>query len=211
VTAPVAPEPAEHKYYRSLQSVATDYRRWATTSRRIPIGYSFFDDRTLGGAAAGELVIWTARSSVGKTTLALNVVNNNRTVPTVFFSLEMHGRYLIPRLSAMNTNTPTWQIETELRAGNSHPAVDRTVSEFPHLAIVDNGGMTSKRMGDALREVEDGIGRKVELVVVDYLELLRGSPALSDISGVEKIAWSMKDFSKDHDLVVLLVASGVAV
>jgi hypothetical protein len=165
----------------------------------------FFDKRTLGGAAAGELVIVMARSSVGKTTLGLNIVNNNVNVPTVFFSLEMHGRYLVPRLAAIHTSTPTQDVELALRTGASHPAVDQTVRDFTQLAIVDKGQMSPKKMGDAVKEVHGQWKRKPELVIVDYLELMGGTPSLSEVGKVEKLAWAMKDFAKEHDLVVVLM------
>jgi KaiC/GvpD/RAD55 family RecA-like ATPase len=193
-------------FYKPLSTVATEYLAWATDPNpRVPTGYPILDSRTNGGAAYGEVVLFNCRSQVGKTTFGLNVIANNIGRPCVFFSLEMHGRYLIPRLAAIHTGTPTEDIERQMRATGRSPEVERTVNEFGRLAIIDKPAMTLKEMGQALEEVQQTWGQRVELVVIDFLELMGGIPSLNKVEKIDDLTQKIKNFARQYDVVVLLL------
>ena len=191
-------------FHKSLAEVADEHRTWATSDQpRIPIGYEIMDSRTDGGAAYGELVLFTARSQVGKTVFACNVINNNAGTPTVFFSLEMHGRYIGERLACIHTNTPTTEIRRHFRETGGSPAMELTVQDFPNLSIVDKPGISLRDMHVALQEAADDWGERPKLVVVDFLELMGGNPALEAVSAVDKMAQKVKNFAREEDVVLL--------
>jgi hypothetical protein len=73
------------------------------------------------------------------------------------------------------------------------------------LTIVDKPAMSLKDMGRAIEEAEQAWGEKVEFVAVDFLELVGGVPSLSDVSKVDQLARRVKDFSREHDVVTLLL------
>ena len=50
-----------------------------------------------------------AYSSVGKTSIGLNMIARNKRVPTVMFSIEMSWRMVTSRLTAIETGVPTWE------------------------------------------------------------------------------------------------------
>src|SRR5579862_7723563 len=111
-------------YYRPLPDVIREAHEWAISPHpRLPTGYPFFDDRTDGGAAPGEVILFTARSSVGKTTFALNVMENLAGTPTAMFSLEMHGRYIAQRLAAMHNLTTTHEVVDLAKRGDNTPFI----------------------------------------------------------------------------------------
>lgn len=194
-------------FFRPLTDVALDYRRWATDPRpRIPTGYELMDSRTNGGAAAGEVIMLTCRSQVGKTTFALNTVVNHPEVPTVFFSLEMNARYLIPRLAAMLSGTPTDQIEKDMMTTGRSAVVEEAVELLsPTLAVLDKPAMTIKEMGISLQETQQAWGQKVRYVCIDFLELIGGVPSLSTVDKIDGLTRRIKDFAREHDVVVLLL------
>jgi replicative DNA helicase len=193
-------------FFKPLAEIATDYKRWATDPNpRVPTGYPIMDGRTNGGAAYGEVILFTCRSQVGKTTFALNVINNNVERPAVFFSLEMNGRYLIPRLAAMHTGTPTDQIEREMIDSGSSPAVVKTVNDFRRLSIVDKPAMSLKEMGQAMGEAQERFGQRVQIVVIDFLELMGGVASLSALDKIDGLTRKIKDFSREWDVVTVLL------
>lgn len=192
----------QHSFFKPFSSVVKDYANWATSPLpRIPTGFKFFDSRTGGGAAAGELILFQARSSVGKTTVAANMVVNNPGIPVAFMSLEMHGRYIANRIAAISQSTTTRQIEWDLQQNGYSRALVDTVERFPTLAIFDKPAMSLKDMVSAVKEAEDVYQEKIKLVVIDFLELIGGVPSLSAVEKVDKVARNVKDFCRELDLV----------
>lgn len=192
---------------KPLVDAANEYKVWASDpTPRLGIGYPIMDSRTNGGAAKGEVILFQARSQVGKTTFALNVLNNiGGDHGALFFSLEMNARYLVPRLAAMHTNTPTSVIEAEMRSGVYSQAIAQTIQDFPFLALPDKPAMTIKEMHETIEEAEQRFGRKVEVVAIDFLELIGGAPSLSTVDKIDGLTRKIKDFARTHDVVVLLL------
>src|SRR6056300_427950 len=144
---------------RSLDRVGADLSRWASEpDRRVPTGYHFFDSRASGGVAPGELLTMICHSGVGKTWFMVNVARNNPTTPTVMFSLEMHGRYILQRLAAVHNGVATSEIESTLARGRTSRAVQQTIDAYPLLRIDDDPEMGFGDMSDILQEYTDETG-----------------------------------------------------
>jgi hypothetical protein len=194
------------RFYRPLASTVEEQRQWAAgAAPRIPTGYPIMDDLTNGGAAPGEVVMVLARSGVGKTIIGCNIAVNNRGVPTVFFSLEMAGRFLVNRLAAIWSDTPTALIEQQLRDGQPCAALDALVSGFPELTVIDEPGMGLSQMSEALDEVEAEWGHRPRLVIIDYLELIKAPGATDGVTQVDKVSRKLKDFARSEEVVVVVL------
>lgn len=192
--------------FKRLPEVASDFQVWATSDRpRIGTGYSMLDGRTNGGAATGEVIFFVARPSVGKTAFALNVVANNPGVPTVFFSVEMHGRYIASRLAAITTRTPTWQIEATVKEYGGAAALEKTIETYPYLGVVDLPSINIDQMDKAMEEAKEAWGVPPALTIVDYLELVNVGMNPSVVEAVDSAAVRMKEFARRHDTVVLVL------
>lgn len=180
--------------------------RWATSGlTRIPTGYPLYDSRTNGGIAPGEVFLFLARTSVGKTWWALNVIaNQDKTTPMVFFSLEMHARYILQRLAGIVSNTPTIDIERSLSATGEASGVKEAEERYPMLAIEDEPGLSVRAMSLALEEYADNFGQRARLAVVDYMELVK-SPGMSQVESVDKLGWALKDFARKEDIALVVL------
>ncbi len=157
--------------------------------------------------------MFISRPGVGKTWWGLNVLDANVDTPAIFFSLEMHSRYLLKRLAAIHTNTPTGHIEQSLREGGQSPAVEKTVADFTRLVLGDRPGIGIPDMLAAADDYADEFGVRPKLVIVDYLELVQAF-GLSETESVKKLAKSLKDMAREMDAVVVVlhqVARGVSV
>jgi len=193
--------------FKPLAAAATEYRTWATDPRpRMPIGYPIFDSRTNGGAARGEVILFQARSQVGKTTFALNVIENlGGEHCCIFFSLEMNARYLVPRLAAMHTGVPTSEIEMAFRTTGDHLSIIQTIKDFPFLAVPDKPAMSLREMKQVVEEAEEKFGRPVDFIVVDFLELIGGANSLSTVDKIDGLTRKFKDLVRELNVVGMLL------
>lgn len=188
---------------RPLEEVGEDLARWATSDiPRVPTGYSFFDSRTNGGVATGEVLMMLARTTVGKTWFAVNMAVNNPNVPSIFLSLEMHGRYILSRLAAVHTDVSTTLIEQTLATKGSARAIDRTVKDYPLLQIEDHPGITIADMVKRCDLYEERMGLRPVCVYIDYVELIRAF-GMSQQENVDKLTWRIKDFAREADVAVV--------
>lgn len=199
---------------RPLTDVRQDLVAWATSDiPRVPTGYSFIDGPTQGGPAPGELMLFIARTGVGKTWWALNVLAHNPGTPAIFFQLEMHDRYVLKRLAGVYTGTPTKHIEQSLRTQGWSPAVDKTVEDFPLLEIEDRPGIGIPDMIQSTDDFAERNGVRPKLLVIDFVELVRSYGA-TETESVKRLMAGLKDLARETDAVVLAlhqVARGAAI
>ena len=190
---------------RSLDRVGADLAEWASSNhRRVPTGYHFFDSRTSGGIAPGEVATLICHSGVGKTWFMVNVARNNPRVPTVLFSLEMHSRYILQRLAAVHADESTSNIERDLAKGRPSEAVQQTIRAYPKLRVEDSPDIGFGDMVLTLEEYRDETGEKPRLVIVDYLELIA---SFADSSGerVDGVARQAKQFAREMDVALIIL------
>ena len=194
-------------FIRPLAEITKAHYEWATTGSqgRIALGFDFFDQATSGGVALGEVCMFLARSNVGKSWWACNVAVNNRHTPTVFFSLEMQDRFMFQRIVAVHQRVTTKSIEEEIRATGASQAMETTVQDFPLLEIVDTPEMSLKQMSQALREYEEHHGHGVELVIVDYLELIKAGMALGSLEQVDNVSRAIKNWARSEDVAFIVL------
>ena len=193
--------------FKPLEESAAELTEWASgDSPRIRLGFPVIDDKTQGGPAPGELVMVLARSGVGKTSVGCNIARNVQGTPTVFFSLEMASRMLLLRMAAINTDSPTYVIEQQLRYQGSSRPVNSTVGEFPMLSICDDPAMSIKGMGNYLDDAEEVWGEPAKLVIIDYLELIKAPLGTGEgVATVDTVSRKLKDFARERDCVVVVL------
>lgn len=168
----------------------------------IPTGFIHFDDMT-SGLQPGTLTIIAARPSMGKSSLALNIAQNiaiEQNFPVAIFSLEMPAQDIAMRMLSAES-----QIDFErLRIGRMSneywaplgQSADR-LGEAPIL-INDNSAMTVQGLRAEARRLK-GEHDNLALIIVDYLQLLRGTgryngreQEISEISrGLKILAWEL--------------------
>lgn len=190
---------------RGMGEVAREYRSWATSSQpRIPTGFSLVDSRTGGGIAEGEVLLFLARPQVGKTTWALNVIRNNPDTPSLFVSIEMHGRYLLSRLAAMRHGISTIQLESTARFDDPSSPLLETAAAYDKLAIVDDPAISTDGIREAIDDATELLGTRPLLVMVDYLELIRSNGS-SAVEAVDRVAVDLKRVARDADVALVVL------
>jgi replicative DNA helicase len=192
----------------ALDKAARAYQRPGSLPG-LSTGLADLDD-LMGGLQAPDLVILAGRPSMGKTalatTIACNVAHTNR--PVLFFSLEMSGEQLGTRMLAERADVPSNDI---LRGKFTPEDFDRmreiATTLRDQLHIDDNGGLSIAQIVNRARRVHRQRG--VKLIVVDYLQLLRGTTrrsAENRVQEITEITAGLKALAKEVNVPVLALS-----
>ena len=179
------------------------------TGMDAPIMSGFADlDEILGGLQRSDLVILAARPSVGKSTLALNMAMHNAKTgrSCAIFSLEMTADQLAMRALASETGIDSHRIRLGLYSSAQEERIINAIGELSELPIyIDDTpyqGMVEIR-GKARRLDLD---RGVDLIMVDYLQLVqgrhRGGPA-NRVQEITEISRALKVLAGEMDASVI--------
>lgn len=139
--------------------------------------YSDLDEKT-SGLQPSDLIIIAARPSMGKTALALNIAENvaimDQKVVAVF-SLEMSREALLQRLLCSLARVDSHKFRTgslwKDDLNKVHHALEQLVSA--PIFIDDTPGIALSEMRAKARRLMQSQG-KLDLVIVDYLQLMSG-------------------------------------
>ncbi len=175
----------------------------------VSTGYTELDHLTCG-LQAGDLIIIAGRPSMGKTAFALNIAENvaigaNKGVAV--FSLEMSKEQLSQRLLCSqarvdNSQLRRGQVNAEDWLRITHAA--GYLSEAP-LYIDDTPAISPLELRARLRRLSREI--PLALVVVDYLQLMRGVNRLDNREQeISEISRSLKAIAKEMKVPVLALS-----
>ncbi len=176
--------------------------------RGVPTG--FYDlDQKLGGLQKSDLIILAARPSMGKTSLALDIMRHigvNLKVPVGIFSLEMSKDQLVDRLLSSQSNVDGWKIRTGHLNDEDFEKIGEAMgllSEAP-IYIDDAAGSNIMEVRTKARrlQAEHGVG----LIVVDYLQLMSGHSTDNRVQEVSEISRSLKILARELNVPVIALS-----
>lgn len=145
----------------------------------IGISTSYRDlDKKILGFGKGNLIIIAARPSMGKSALALNIIEKalERKSGAVFFSLEMPANELTNRLISSKTSIPLQKIRTkELSDDDKKRYKDaaKDISQYSFFVDEDKN-INIHSIRSKLRKLK-AQNPNIELCVIDYLQLMQTS------------------------------------
>jgi len=175
----------------------------------VPSGFDDFDKIT-AGLQPSDLIILAGRPSMGKTALAMNVVQNSailNKVPVGVFSLEMSKEQLGMRMLCSISQVDSHRLRTGYIKDNDWPKLARAtgiLSEAP-IFIDDTPAISVLEMRAKARRMktEHDLG----LVVVDYLQLMRGrGPTERREQEISEISRSLKAMAKELHIPVIALS-----
>lgn len=185
----------------------------------LPTGFPDLDKLT-SGLHPSDFIILAARPSMGKTALALNIVQNvalrahkqigGEPRSVAFFSLEMSKEQLVHRMLCAEAGIDSQRLrvgEMGDKDWDSLWAACDTMSKAK-IYIDDTAGITAMEMRSRARRLKAEHG--LDLIVVDYLQLMQGSGRKS-FSGdrqqeVSEISRSLKALARELDVPVLALS-----
>ena len=209
------------KNFIPIKSVLSDtfnridelHKSGGQATRGIPTGYNDLD-KILSGLQKSDLVILAARPSLGKTTLALDIVRNiavKSKVPVGVFSLEMSKEQLVDRFLASEAEVDLWKMRTgklsDREEDDDFPRIGRAMgilSEAP-IFIDDspNANVMEIRTKARRLKMEHNLG----FLVVDYLQLMDGGGRSENrVQEISEISRSLKQIARELDIPVLALS-----
>jgi len=173
----------------------------------IPSGLKSLDTLLLGFKSS-DLIILAARPSMGKTALALNFAYNaaKNSIPTLFFSIEMASEQLGTRLLSIESGVDSKKIQTANFTDKEKTVVMSGIgklSDIP-LHIEDRGGLTTLEFRSITRSML--IKSDIKLIVIDYLQLMRGSGAENRMQEVSEVVRDLKAFAKEVNIPIIALS-----
>ena len=183
-------------------------------------------DRTLGGLQQSDLVILAGRPAMGKTALVTNIAFNiarayqfqikpDGTHETTnggivgFFSLEMSSEQLATRIIAEQSGVPSYKIRRgDITEDDFHLITDaaRQMQTVPFY-IDQTGGISIAQLVARARRLKRQRG--LDLLVVDYLQLLSGSKSNGQMNRVQElteITTGLKALAKELSVPIIALS-----
>lgn len=173
-------------------------------------GIQVFDDATLGGARAGQLVTLIGKTHTGKTMVGMNMVAKNRNHRTLWVSPDetetmFWGRYAAMQLQISQSD---WLSRLMRQDELAWERTSQIVEDEKNLHF-ESTGMSVDDLDKALRIASTELwgGQRPQVLVYDYLELIRGGTG--DAQSVQAKIESFKQLVSDWRIVgVMLHQSG---
>ncbi|MDR0555782.1 MAG: replicative DNA helicase [Holosporaceae bacterium] len=200
----------------TLEVVESAYR---SDNSITGITSGFIDvDKWLGGLNRSDLIVLAGRPSMGKTALATNMAFNAAVAyakktegggKVAFFSLEMSSEQLVTRILAQECVIPSEKIRRgEIKEEDFAKIVEahKKLMELP-LFIDDTPALTISSVRSRARKLKRQHG--IDLIVLDYLQLLQGSEDKRNENRVQEISEvtrSLKALAKELDIPVLALS-----
>lgn len=183
-------------------------------------------DRLMGGLQPSDLVILAGRPAMGKTALATNIAFNiakawrgevqpDGSMKTVnggivgFFSLEMSSEQLATRIIAEQSEVPS----ADIRRGKIGEeqfarivAASREMQRVP-LYVDQTGGLTISQLAARARRLKRQRG--LDVLVIDYLQLLQGSSRRASenrVQEITEITTNLKALAKELAVPILALS-----
>ena len=177
----------------------------------IPTGFAQVDEFT-GGLKAGEMFVLAARPSIGKTSLALNIIANvayrkEKKYPVAFFSLEMTDRQIARRLLCTEAQVSERLFWDGSFKDNDLNRLSGAASKVRNakLFIDPTGGISISELRAKARRLKSE--HDIQLIVIDYLQLMHAD---SRVDGrqqeVAEISGGIKKLAKDLQVPILVLA-----
>jgi replicative DNA helicase len=183
-------------------------------------------DSKMGGLQSSDLIILAGRPGMGKTALATNIAYNvakawrgevraDGHIDTVnggivaFFSLEMSAEQLATRIIAEQSGIPSSTIRRGGISERDFEKIKDVAVELQHLPLFidETGGLTVAQLAARARRLKRQKG--LDLLVIDYIQLLQGSSRRSQenrVQEVTEITTNLKALAKELNVPILALS-----
>ena len=183
-------------------------------------------DARMGGLQPSDLIILAGRPGMGKTALATNIAYNvakawqgkqraDGHMETVnggivgFFSLEMSAEQLATRIISEQTGIPSNKIRRGAIDEGDFEKIKDVSIELQHLPfyVDETGGLSIGQLAARARRLKRQRG--LDLLVVDYVQLLQGSSQRASenrVQEITEITTRLKALAKELNIPILALS-----
>jgi replicative DNA helicase len=174
----------------------------------ISSGFPDLDAKT-SGFQKGDMVLVAARPSMGKTTFALNLAQNAALrggKSIAIFSLEMSKEQLAYKLLCAEANVDMLRLRTGDLDDRDWENIARASGPLAaaKIYIDDSAGVSVMEMRSKCRRLK--IEHGIDMILIDYLQLMSGSNSESRQQEVSEISRSIKALAKEMQCPVIALS-----
>ncbi len=176
----------------------------------VPSGFSAMD-RITGGWQKSDLLILAARPGMGKTAFVVSMAKNAAVEfnkPVAIFSLEMSSLQLVKRLISSETEIPQDKILKGNLENHEFVQLNERIKKLAvaPLYIDDTPALSIFELRAKARRLKEN--QKVELIIIDYLQLMSGGP---DGKGnreqeISYISRGLKSLAKELEIPIIALS-----
>ncbi len=177
----------------------------------VTTGFEELNEMTSGWQKA-DLIVVAARPGMGKTALALNMVESALFAshqPALVFSMEMPADALMMRLLSSVGKVPLKNIRNGQLTSDDWDRLTRAIAKLKgnKLFIDDTPGLTPTDIRARVRRLAREEGVNPSLVMVDYLQLMTtAGPSENRVQEISEISRSLKQIAREFDCPLLALS-----
>jgi replicative DNA helicase len=198
--------------FTALENIEKMYQQRGRISG-LATGFTVFDQMT-DGLHPGEMIIVAARPSMGKTALAMNIVENvalnlEEPKPVGVFSLEMSTQQLVQRMLCSRARVNMKKIRAGMLARAEHGKLNDAAASLSESAIFidDTPGLTILELRAKARRLRDR--HRIEMIAIDYLQLCRSTSRRGQDNRqieISEISAGIKALAKELEIPIIVLA-----
>lgn len=174
----------------------------------VATGFVDFDIQT-AGLQPSDLIIIAGRPSMGKSAFALGLAEYAGVVsklPVAIFSLEMSKDQLVQRMLCSHAKVDAHKVRTGYLATSDWPrltAAAGKLSESP-IFIDDTPAISVMELRAKARRLK--MHHDIQLIILDYLQLMRGSNTESRQQEISEISRSLKALARELNAPIVAIS-----
>jgi len=174
----------------------------------VPTGFADLD-KILGGLQRSDLVILGARPAHGKTAMALGMCHNAAVrykQRVAIFSLEMSKEQLVQRLLCMQGRLDSGRLRSGYIDEEEWTRLIEAAAVLSEskIFIDDSAGVSPAEMRNRARRLQAEHG--LDLIVVDYLQLMQGRATENRVQEISGISRALKVLARELNVPVMALS-----
>ncbi len=205
-----------YKSYSNIKDVAHDtiekisalIEKGSKGLTGVPSGFVDLD-RLTGGFQKSDFIVIAGRPSMGKTALALSIARNAAVEykkAVAFFSIEMSNEQLVIRLLSSEAKIDGNKVRTGNISQSDFAKIAKTIGNIADSPIVidDSPALSVMELRAKARRLISEYG--IQMIMVDYLQLMKSPRAESREREISMISQSLKQLAKELDIPIIALA-----
>jgi replicative DNA helicase len=176
--------------------------------RGVETGYYEMDEM-LNGLQRGEMIIIAARPSMGKTAIAMNLIEHisaDSLLPTAVFSLEMSKQQLAQRLLCSRGRIDAHKLRKGLLNSEEYTTLANTVGSLAKAPIWvdDSPGLTPLELRAKARRLKRQ--HDIQCIMIDYMQLMDNPGPESRQQQISEISRGIKAVARELNVPVICLS-----
>ncbi len=203
-------KPAKDFVTLAIDQFESAYKARGTGVLGVPSGFVDLD-RMCNGFKGGQLIVLAARPSMGKSALAMNILQHaaEKGHGSALFSLEMPGVEMAQRMICSDANVSLQRVRDGFLAKQDFPRITTAGSKVSrqNIWIDETASLSLTALRARARRL---VARhKISFIVIDYLQLMKCPSRRGDANRALEIAditGGLKTLAKELDIPIIALA-----